>query len=91
LRRLGALLFNQALEVSESGLLEEESSTRSELRAALADLRFLQGFLGAVGDEQRLSSLTEKDNALSRFAAGQADKLARIADRIEEELGQGKS
>jgi hypothetical protein len=86
LRRLGSLLFNQALEGAESWPHYPEGTTRSELRAALADLRHLEGFLAAVGQEHLLSSLAPADEALSRFAEQQAVEVGRVADRIEEEL-----
>src|SRR5687768_12171438 len=60
LRRLGKLLFDQALE-GDQGPVRGESSTRTELRAALAELRFLQGFLGSVGEERTVSSLDPTD------------------------------
>jgi hypothetical protein len=88
LRRFGSLLFNQALEGSESAPHHPEGATRSELRAALADLRHLEGFLSAVGREHVLSSLTSADEVLSLFAERQAVELSRIADEIEESLGE---
>lgn len=87
LRGLGRLLFNQALERTDQGPARPESLTRSELRAALADLRFVEGFLGAVGQGHVVSSLSSDDTTLSRFAAGQALKLSRIADEIEQAVG----
>jgi hypothetical protein len=86
LRRFGSLLFNQALEGGGSWPHHPEGATRSELRAALADLRHLEGFLAAVGREHVLSSLNPSDEALSRFAESQAVEVRRMADRIEEEL-----
>jgi hypothetical protein len=88
LRRLGALLFNVSLECAESWPHHPEGETRSELRAALADLRHLEGFLTSVGREHLVSSLTASDEALSRFAEGQAVEIGRIADRLEEELAR---
>src|SRR5215218_6790834 len=72
LRRFGSLLFSQALEGADQWPARPESSTRSELLAALADLRFLEGFLGSVGQEHVVSSLSSEDAPLSQFAAGQA-------------------
>lgn len=88
LRRLGTFLFNISLECAESWPHHPEGETRSELRAALADLRHLEGFLASVGREQVVSSLTADDEALSRFAEGQAVEIGRIADRLEEELAR---
>ena len=68
-----------------------KSSTRTEFRAAVADLRHLEGFLGAVGREHAVSSLTRPDERLSRFAARQAAEVAKIAHRIEAELAKPTS
>lgn len=62
-------------------------TTATELRAAVADLRHLQGYLAAVGREHAEAALTESDTALSELAALQAGELARIADEIESALG----
>lgn len=86
LRRLGGLLFNFSLECAESWPHHGEGETRSELRAALADLRHLEGFLASVGMEHELSSLAPADEALSLFAGRQALGLSRIADEIEAAL-----
>jgi len=87
LRRLGDLLLTLSLECAPSWPQHPESETRSELRAALADLRHLQGFLAEVGQEHVVSTLLTDDDALSRFAARQAQKLSRIADEIEQAIG----
>ena len=88
LRDMGALRFDLALECSRSWPETSEGSTHAELRAALADLRHLEGFLSAVGREHVVSSLDFAATALSQFAQRQAREVGRIADRIEEELGQ---
>ena len=88
LRRLGSLLFNQALEGAELAPHHLEGETRSELRAALADLRHLEGFLSAVGREHEVSSLSSADEVLSLFAERQALELSRIAQGIEQALGE---
>lgn len=87
LRRFGNLFLNLSLECAEGWPHHPEGETRSELRAALADLRHLEGFLSGVGQEHVVSSLGDDDDALSRFAAKQAQKLSRLADEIEEAIG----
>ena len=67
----------------------EESSTRTELRAAVADLRHLQGFLASIGKERKVSSLSTGDKKLSKFAGDTARALNQIANRIERKLAQG--
>jgi hypothetical protein len=88
LRDLGLLLFDLALECSGSWPDRSEGTIHSELRAALADLRHLEGFLASVGREHVVSSLGFDETALSQFAARQAIEVGTIANRIEEELGQ---
>jgi hypothetical protein len=82
LRDLGSILFNMSLELSGDWPHHLEGETRSELRAALADLRHLQGFLSSVGQEHVVSSLTAEDDALSLFAGEQAIEVGRVADLI---------
>jgi len=88
LRTFGEMLHGMILEAFNPWPGWPESSTRTELRAALADLRHLEGFLGAVGREHVVSSLTRPDGRLSRFAARQAAEVAKIAQRIEAELAK---
>ncbi len=88
LRTFGEMLHGMILESYNPWPGWPESSTRTELRAALADLRHLEGFLGAVGREHVASSLTRPDDRLSRFAARQAAEVAKIAQRIEAELAK---
>ena len=88
LRKVGEMLFAMILENYDPWPGWPESSTRTELRAAVADLRHLEGFLGAVGREHTMSSLGREDDRLSRFAARQAAEVARIAHRIDAELAK---
>jgi hypothetical protein len=89
LRRLGDLLFTFSLESAGSWPHHPEGETRSELRAALADLGHLEGFLASVGREHEVSSLSSADEALSHCAARQALELARVAREIKQALGEG--
>jgi len=88
MRRVGAMLYDAALECASSWPNWPESATRTELRAAAADLRHLEGFLTALGQEHVVASLPWQDARLSRFAARQGVEVGRIAHRIEEELAQ---
>src|SRR4051795_4468541 len=89
LRTVGEMLHTMILESYNPWPGWPESSTRTELRAALADLRHLEGFLGAVGREHVASSLSSADEALSEFAGRQGLELSHIADEIEAALGTG--
>jgi hypothetical protein len=86
LRTAGEHFFTMMLETYDRWPQWQESSTRTELRAAVADLRHLQGFLKTVGTEHRLSSLDMEDAWLSKFAAKMAPQVGRIATWIEREL-----
>lgn len=88
LRRVGSLLSDLSFEAARLWPHHPEGETRSELRAALADLRHLEGFLASVGREHELSSLSPADDLLSQFAAREARELARMAAEIEEALGE---
>lgn len=88
LRTVGDWLFAMVLECYGRWPSWPESTTRAELRAALADLRHLEGFLGSVGREHVVSSLAPEDVHLSQLAAGHASELGRLADRIADELGE---
>ena len=88
-RHLGSLIFEMLLEHARYFSDPPESPTRRELRAALADLRHVQGFLRTLGNQHRESSLDPQDAALSRYAGLQSGKVRRLADRIEQRLGVG--
>lgn len=87
LRGTAALLYDLVLQYFQYWPSWPESMTSTELRAALADLRFLQGYLETLGKESVESDLDEPDEQLSRLAAQKAKELARIGDEIEEALG----
>ena len=88
LRVFGRLFHELVLEYYQHWPEWPEGVTATELRAAVADLRHLQGYLGAVGREHVEAALTEPDTALSLLAARQAGELGRIADEIELALGR---
>ncbi len=88
LRTMGDYFFGMLLECYGDWPAWPESSTRTELRAAVADLRHLQGFLAAVGQERRFSSLSPGDVRLSRYASGIARVLNKIASGIERKLAK---
>ncbi len=86
LRTVGEMLHTMILESYDPWPGWPESSTRTEMRAALADLRHLQGFLASVGREKDLSSLDPEDAYLSNIAAKLARQIGHAADGIEREL-----
>jgi hypothetical protein len=86
IRKAGEMLYSLLLETPAAWPGWTESSTKTEMRAAVADLRHLQGFLRSVGDERRLSSLDAEDAFLSNIAAKLARQIGHAADGIEREL-----
>jgi hypothetical protein len=87
LRRVGRLLYDLAVETTHlPGVESGESIAGSELRAAAAELRFVEGFLGMVRRSADESSLEGEDLALARFAGRLARRVGALAERIEERL-----
>jgi hypothetical protein len=88
LRVVGRMLHELVLEYCHHWPDWPDGSTRTELRAALADLRHLEGYLGTVGREHETASLSHADTGLSRLAARQAGEVSRIADELELAIGR---
>lgn len=88
LRTAAEHFFTMMLESYDRWPAWRESSTRTELRAAVADMRHLQGFLATVGKERRLSSLDPGDAKLSKLSSGMARLMRRAANMIERELAK---
>jgi hypothetical protein len=86
LRGTAALLYDLALQF-EYWPPWSESTTATRMHAALADLRFLQGYFETVGRESVECDLDDPDLQLSDLAARKAKDLARIGDEIEGALG----
>jgi hypothetical protein len=86
LRRVGQLLYSFALEPPQGWPEPRETSTLTECVAALCDVRFLAGYLGSVGREREVSSLSKRDTALSQMAESVSVQLAALGVQIEEEL-----
>jgi hypothetical protein len=86
IRKAGEMLYSLLLDTPAEWPGWPESSTRTEMRAALADLRHLQGFLASVGREREASSLDPEDAYLSNIAAKLARQIGHATDGIEREL-----
>jgi len=82
LRSLGELLYSLVLEAPYALPDPAEGWVRVHTRAALADLRFLEGFLLFLGEERRDAGATPEEERLSRSAGRTARSLCRIADRL---------
>jgi len=86
LRRTGRLIYALACEVAAGWPSEPEGSPRHECRAAVADLRHLQGFLAMLGRERECRR-EGHDGHLARLALRLSGQVAEIADVLEKELG----
>lgn len=88
LRTVATLLFDLVLEASTALIPPQpEGWARAQIRAAVADLRFLQGLLGSFTQEAEGSSLEPFEDHLYRFAGARSAVLGKVADEIEEQLG----
>jgi hypothetical protein len=89
LRHLARMLHESELEMKRYAPLTADSATHEELRAAAADLRHLQGFLGSVARAQDEAALSPSDTELAALAARQAVAVAGVAAVLERALGEG--
>jgi len=88
LRRLGDLLYNMALEYRHHWPREPDLYFLHQTRAAVADLRHLQGYLSLLGREHQASELSARETRLSRFCAKAALQVKKIADSLEREVNR---
>jgi hypothetical protein len=86
MRTTGRLIYTMAAELSGDGPSEPEGSPRHQCRAAVADLRFLQGFLGALGRPMECARAGH-DGHLARVALRLSGQVAEIAAVLDRELG----
>ena len=87
LRAVGDLLYTLGAESSQYWPREPEGSFRHQCRAAVADLRHLQGYLSMLGREVEASVLNNHDGHLSRICGRLAPQVQEIANTLERELG----
>jgi len=86
LRSLGRVLYHLILESAHVMPALPEGWVHGNLRAALADLRFVQGFLAFVGEERGSDGMTAEEEALCRTVSRKARALRKIADALAAEL-----
>lgn len=84
LRGGAALLFDLILEYWGKWPDYPEGFLRASLRAAVADMRCVQGFLAELAEGSQDSSHEEH---LAELGASIAPEIGALADRIERELG----
>lgn len=88
LRTVATLIYDLVLD-SGTVLMPDhpEGWARSQVRAVLADLRFLQGVLDSLTKEAEGASLPPYEEHLYRFAGQRSAVLGQMADEIEAQLG----
>jgi len=85
LRRVGRLLHDLALEATRDPGVE--STTRAELRAVAADLRFTGGYLfNVIRRSADWCSLDKSDEKLARFAGKIGGQVDALVEKIERRL-----
>jgi len=85
-RNLGRTLYNLVLEAAHVMPVHPEGWIRIHVRAAVADLRFLQGFLAFLAEERGEVELPAGEAELCQTAGEKALSLGEIADAIEAQL-----
>ncbi|HXO41172.1 MAG TPA: hypothetical protein VN999_06990 [Thermoanaerobaculia bacterium] len=83
-RAFGRVFFDMAVQTSSDA--GDESETRSELRAIVADLRYTAGCCSMVGHSAEVASLDAADEKLARFARKLARRLDGLIGSGEEQL-----
>jgi hypothetical protein len=82
LRQVGRMIYEMAIETTQCP--GDESITHAELRAALAELRFIEGFFDSM--VKSAEALPPSDARLARFAGRLARHLGALAALGEGEL-----
>lgn len=86
MRAFGDLLYILILQYSEWWPPQPEGALRAALRAAIADLRHVQGFLAEwTGPDASFESTYEEH--LAKVGGGIGLEVGKLADRLEGELG----
>jgi len=85
IRGFGDLLFEMAIETWGQWPSHPEGIFPAELTAAVADMRHLQGAM-ASWCGPAFSSSSERDIRLAAVGADVSREIAKLADRLEEEL-----
>jgi hypothetical protein len=87
LRQVGTLLYDMTLGACGEWPEWPESQTRAELRAAVADLFQMQGFLSEIWKDGELSAVPAEDAPLCHRALDWSRVAARLAREIDGALG----
>ncbi|HEX6903348.1 MAG TPA: hypothetical protein VF789_26765 [Thermoanaerobaculia bacterium] len=85
-RAVGDLLYDFVLEYWQNWPEHPEGLLRASLRAAVADMRHVQGFLAEWASPDTAHGSPHEEH-LAAFGGGIAHDLGVLADRLETELG----
>jgi hypothetical protein len=86
LRHVGDMLYTMALEMVRFWPKEPEGIFFHQCRAAVADLRHLQGYIAMLDGQRREASLTEAEERVSAVCGKLFPRVQKIADKLEEAL-----
>jgi hypothetical protein len=87
LRVVSTFLYDLILEAAVLQPEPPEGSVRTQIRAAVADLRFLQGFLAFMGQDAEATAHTPHEEHICRLMGKRSVVLEQLADEIEAQLG----
>ena len=86
LRGLGDLLYTLALEYARHWPAEPDGSFFHQVRAVLADLRHLEGWLAHLDIQRTEASLSAEEETVSALCGSLVASLKAIGDAVENEL-----
>jgi hypothetical protein len=84
LRQVGRMIHEMAIE--KTCYPGQESSSQTQMRAALAELRFIEGFFLWMRQAAEESCLEAQEARLARFAGKMAVQVRAIVAAVEREL-----
>lgn len=83
IRNMADFIYTVCLEYSRYWPTEPEGSFRHQCRAAVADLRHLQGYLAMLDQARVDASLTEESERISAVCGRLSPRVKKIADALE--------
>jgi hypothetical protein len=88
LQKVAQLLYDAVLEKPRPVDLPEQTAPWMlwEVRTALSEMHYLEGYLGTIFDAHRLSSLSPAVEKLSKMAGGIASDLEDVIRTFTQEL-----
>jgi len=88
LRGLGDLLYTMGLEYVQHWPVEPDGAFFHQVRAVLADLRHLEGWLSHLDSQRAEASLSDDEEALSALCGSLVADLRRIGDAVQAKIPQ---